>query len=55
MKPQLRTVGTRDPLVKAGIDLFRRQGFDAAGINEILREAGARHSSLYRHRANTRG
>jgi AcrR family transcriptional regulator len=48
-KPPLRTVGTRDRLVRAGINLFRRQGFHATGINEILREADARCSSLYHH------
>jgi AcrR family transcriptional regulator len=44
-----RSVGTRERLVRAAIDLFREQGFHATGISEILWKADARRSSLYHH------
>ncbi|HEY1652909.1 MAG TPA: TetR/AcrR family transcriptional regulator [Acidimicrobiales bacterium] len=33
--------------MRAGVDLFKRQGLHATGVKEILRVAGARSSSLY--------
>jgi AcrR family transcriptional regulator len=41
------TAATRDRLVAAGVELFRRQGLAATGIKQILEVADARFSSLY--------
>jgi AcrR family transcriptional regulator len=45
-RPKDRT-GTRERLVSAGVELFKRQGLHATGMKEILREAGAQSSSMY--------
>src|ERR1700758_2788691 len=43
------TVPTRQRLIDAASALFRRQGFAATGIKQILAEADAPFSSLYHH------
>jgi AcrR family transcriptional regulator len=42
-----RTNDTKERLVKAGVDLFKRQGLHATGVKEILQRARAQSSSLY--------
>ncbi len=39
--------GTRDRIVDAGADLFRRQGYAATGVKQIVTEAQAPFGSLY--------
>lgn len=39
--------GTRQRLVDAGAELFRRRGYAATGVKAILAEANAPYSSLY--------
>ena len=41
--------GTREALIRAAADLFRRQGYAATGLNEILQVSGAPKGSLYYH------
>jgi AcrR family transcriptional regulator len=41
--------GTRDRILDASTDLFRRQGYAGTGIKQILAEAGAPFGSLYHH------
>ncbi len=38
---------TRDRLVEAGAELFRRQGFTGTGVKQIVEEASAPFASLY--------
>jgi TetR/AcrR family transcriptional regulator, lmrAB and yxaGH operons repressor len=40
---------SRTALVDAAATLFRRQGYAATGLNQILAEAGVRPGSLYHH------
>lgn len=40
-------VGTRDRIVHAGAELFRRQGYPATGVKQIVAEAQAPFGSLY--------
>ena len=40
---------SRDALIDAAATLFRRQGYAATGLNQILDEAGVRPGSLYHH------
>jgi AcrR family transcriptional regulator len=40
---------TKERLLKAGAQLFGRQGLAGTGIKQILAEAGAPFSSLYHH------
>ncbi len=40
---------SRAALIDAAAILFRRQGYAATGLNQILDEAGARPGSLYHH------
>jgi AcrR family transcriptional regulator len=39
--------GTRDRIVDAGAELFRRQGYAATGVKQIVTEAQAPFGSLY--------
>jgi TetR/AcrR family transcriptional repressor of lmrAB and yxaGH operons len=39
----------RDALVRAAAQLFRRQGYGATGLNEILTASGAPRGSLYHY------
>ena len=41
--------GTRERILEASSDLFRRQGMTGTGIKQILDEAGAPFGSLYHH------
>ena len=40
---------SRPALIHAATTLFRRQGYAATGLNQILEEAGVRAGSLYHH------
>ncbi|WP_428340036.1 TetR/AcrR family transcriptional regulator [Mycobacterium sp.] len=40
---------SRTALIDAAATLFRRQGYAATGLNQILEEAGVRPGSLYHH------
>jgi TetR/AcrR family transcriptional repressor of lmrAB and yxaGH operons len=40
---------SRVALIDAAANLFRRQGYAATGLNQILGEAGVRPGSLYHH------
>ena len=40
---------SRAALIDAAATLFRRQGYAATGLNQILERAGARPGSLYHH------
>src|SRR4051794_1993358 len=43
------TTKTRDRIVGASAELFRRQGYSGTGIKQILAEASAPFGSLYHH------
>lgn len=43
---------SRSVLMEAAATLFRRQGYAATGLNQILEQAGARPGSLYHHFPN---
>src|SRR5947208_5737787 len=45
--PQQTT--TKDRIVGASSELFRRQGYNGTGVKQILAEAGAPFGSLYHH------
>jgi len=40
---------TRDRLIDAGAELFRRQGYTGTGVKQILAEARAPFGSMYHH------
>lgn len=40
---------SRDALIESAALLFRRQGFAATGVNQILETAGVKAGSLYHH------
>src|SRR5439155_26126889 len=40
---------TKDRLVEASSELFRRQGYTGTGVKQILAEASAPFGSLYHH------
>ena len=40
---------SRAALIDSAATLFRRQGYAATGLNQILEEAGVRPGSLYHH------
>lgn len=40
---------TKDKIIRATIDLLQRQGYNATGLNQIIRESGAPRGSLYHH------
>jgi TetR/AcrR family transcriptional regulator, lmrAB and yxaGH operons repressor len=40
---------TREKMVRAAAILFRRQGYDGTGVNEILERSGAPRGSFYFH------
>jgi TetR/AcrR family transcriptional repressor of lmrAB and yxaGH operons len=42
-------IGTRQRLLKAAGDLFRRQGYNATGLSQILAEGQAPKGTLYHH------
>jgi TetR/AcrR family transcriptional regulator, lmrAB and yxaGH operons repressor len=39
----------RRPIINAGVTLFRRQGYSATGLNDIIDESGAPKGSLYHY------
>jgi AcrR family transcriptional regulator len=39
----------RQPIVNAAVTLFRRQGYSATGLNDIVDESGAPKGSLYHY------
>jgi AcrR family transcriptional regulator len=43
------TTTTKDRLVDASAELFRRQGYSGTGVKQILAEASAPFGSLYHH------
>jgi TetR/AcrR family transcriptional regulator, lmrAB and yxaGH operons repressor len=43
---------SRAVLIETAATLFRRQGYAATGLNQILEQAGARPGSLYHHFPN---
>ncbi|MCG8504238.1 MAG: TetR/AcrR family transcriptional regulator [Sphingomonadales bacterium] len=43
------TASRRDHLVKTAVELFRRNGYHATGIEKILKESGVSKPTLYRH------
>ena len=49
--PDKRTgqLSTRDHLIVVGLDLMRRHGYGATGLQEILQEAGVPKGSFYHH------
>src|SRR6185437_3057785 len=46
-KHQLRTQATRGKLLKAGMRVFARDGFEAARIEDVAAEAGHTRGALY--------
>lgn len=44
---QQRSVNKREALLQAGLDVFRRKGFEAAGIDEIAAKAGVATGGFY--------
>ena len=40
---------TRERIIRVAAELFRRQGYDGTGLNQILDESGAPRGSLYFH------
>src|SRR5436309_11199475 len=42
-------IRTKDRIVEASAELFRRQGYSGTGIKQILTEASAPFGSLYHH------
>jgi TetR/AcrR family transcriptional repressor of lmrAB and yxaGH operons len=42
-------IGTRQRILKAASDLFRRQGYNATGLSQILAEGQAPKGTLYHH------
>src|SRR5438034_9353725 len=47
MKPKTKSDETRARILEAAIELFRRQGFDAATMREIATEAGVATGAAY--------
>ncbi len=47
--PETTTVPTRDRILYATAELFRRQGYTGTGIKQVLAEADAPYGSLYHH------
>src|SRR3954453_2291084 len=45
----MATTGTKDRIVGASAELFRRQGYSGTGVKQILAEASAPFGSLYHH------
>ena len=45
----MATTRTKDRIVDASAELFRRQGYSGTGIKQILAEASAPFGSLYHH------
>jgi AcrR family transcriptional regulator len=43
------TVPTRDRILYATAELFRRQGYNGTGLKQVVAEAGAPFGSLYHH------
>ena len=39
----------RQPIINAAVTLFRRQGYSATGLNDIVHESGAPKGSLYHY------
>lgn len=39
----------RQPIINAAVTLFRRQGYSATGLNDIVNESGAPKGSLYHY------
>lgn len=50
--PGARTAPTRDHLIDVGLDLMRRHGYGATGLQEILQSAGVPKGSFYHHFAS---
>jgi AcrR family transcriptional regulator len=47
--PAPPTVPTRDRILFATAELFRRQGYNGTGLKQVVAEAGAPFGSLYHH------
>ena len=43
------TLTTREKLIKAGREIFYRDGFHCAGLDQVLREAGLTKTTFYNH------
>src|SRR3954451_8366007 len=46
---QMAATGTKDRIVGASAELFRRQGYSGTGVKQILAEASAPFGSMYHH------
>ena len=44
-----RDAGTRDALIRAGLELFGRHGFEASSIRDIARAAGVNSAGIAYH------
>ncbi|MEX0351120.1 MAG: TetR/AcrR family transcriptional regulator [Paracoccaceae bacterium] len=49
---ETRPLPTKDRLIRAAADLFRRSGYNGVGLNELLAAANAPKGSLYHHFPN---
>ena len=48
----MHRVNTKQEILKAALDLFSRQGFEATSISQIAGVVGIQKASLYSHFAN---
>lgn len=51
--PALERVATRERILVAGAELFRRQGYAATGLKQVVAELAARHLA-HPHNADVR-
>jgi len=48
-EPKAPTASTKENLIEVGLDLMRRHGYGATGLQEILKSAGVPKGSFYHH------
>lgn len=48
-KPKTKTLSTRDHLIEVGLELMRKHGYGATGVQEILNAADVPKGSFYHH------